>query len=82
MTITCIACGRPVPLTADEASLLRKAAEGSVRLADLPPGQGDCVRDLVRMGYLVKAANDDGPRGRAVVLTEHGRRRLAQLPMA
>lgn len=79
MTVTCTACGRPTPLTLDEAAVLRMAAEGSVRVADLPPDQAGCVRDLMRLGYLVKAANDQ-PRGKAVALTEHGRRRLAQLP--
>lgn len=73
MSATCTNCNRPVPLSRDEVALLVRASAAGIRLAELSPAAADCVKPLVRMGYLVKAANDDGPRGRSVLITEHGR---------
>jgi hypothetical protein len=75
MMNACTACGRPVPLSRDEIGLLLSAdaAPSGVPVPALPASSSACVRPLVRMGYLVKTANDDGPRGRAVLITERGR---------
>lgn len=75
MMTACTACGRPVPLSRDEINLLRSAdaAPAGLPVAALPLSSSSCVRPLVRMGYLVKTANDDGPRGRGVLITDRGR---------
>lgn len=77
--LSCTACGRPVPLSRDEIGLLLSAAAApaGVPVTRLAAPQSACVRPLVRMGYLVKTANDDGPRGRSVLITDRGRDWLA-----
>lgn len=79
MIAACTTCNRPVPLSAEEIVLLlaARASATGVKLAELTTAAADCVRPLVRMGYLIKAANDDGPRGRSVLITERGRAWLA-----
>lgn len=79
MSAACTTCNRPVPLSRDEIALLTEASASGdgVRLAELAATVAGCVRPLVRMGYLITAANDDGPRGRKVLITEHGRNWLA-----
>lgn len=79
MMNACTACGRPVPLSRDEIGLLMSAesAPAGIPVASLPIQSSACVRPLVRMGYLVKTANDAGPRGRHVLITDRGRGWLA-----
>lgn len=79
MNAACTTCNRPVPLSRDEIALLTMAAPSliGIRLGELSAVTAKCVRPLVRMGYLITAANDDGPRGRSVLITEHGRNWMA-----
>lgn len=79
MIAACTTCNRPVPLSAEEILLLKaaRASAAGVPLAEMTKAAAACVRALVRMGYLIKAANDDGPRGRSVLITERGRAWLA-----
>lgn len=79
MLTACTACGRPVPLSRDEISLLLSAdaTPAGLPVTALPVSSSACVRPLVRMGYLIKAAKNDGRRGRSVLITERGRDWLA-----
>lgn len=79
MMIACSACNRPVPLAREEIALLSAARcrPCGLRLAALPPAMAACVRPLVRMGYMITGANDDGEGGRMVLITDRGRAWLA-----
>ncbi|HSV29717.1 MAG TPA: hypothetical protein VLL76_09155 [Candidatus Omnitrophota bacterium] len=72
MMHACSACRRPVPLTVDEIAILSGAARSPAGMpaADL---SADALRALIRMGYLVKVANDDGGRSPRAMITERGR---------
>lgn len=68
-----------MPLSRDEIALLTaaQASPGGLRALDLPAAQAGCVRTLIRMGYLIKTANDDGAHGRMVLVTDRGQSWLA-----
>jgi hypothetical protein len=72
----CPSCRRPVPLTAEEIVTLRAAdaSVGGIPCNGISPA---VLRTLVRMGYLMRAANDDGARCLRAVITERGRSWLA-----
>ncbi len=66
----CCCCSRTVILSDEESCLLRAAAQGAVAVTE---GARGCARALKRLGYLIRAS--DG----YYVITEHGRRRLAEV---
>lgn len=80
MVIACSSCNRPVPLSAEEVSLLLavERSPAGFPATEVSDGLAPCVRTLVRMGYLIKAANDDAPKARSLIITERGRHWLAQ----
>ena len=66
----CCCCSRTVILSDEESCLLRAAAEGAVAVTE---GARGCARALKRLGYLIRLSEG------FYAITDHGRRRLAEV---